>query len=90
MVLLHDLRRAGVGDGHYLVKCLPGLGVELLLLLDGPHMVDVVVGRIRPHVAEVVNSWQLDLAQDPKLADDFPSRNLIFALAHARPALPLC
>ena len=89
VVRLDDLRGARVRDGHHFVKCLWGVGVELLLVVNGPHVVDVVVGRLRPDVTQVVNSWQPHLDRDSVPSAELSHGNSIVALAHARPALPL-
>ena len=88
-MLPHHAILVGVGDWHCVVKGLWGSGVELQILVDGPHVVDVLVGRIRRDVAEALASWQFDFAEDAVPGSEPPCRVAKVALAHARPGLPL-
>ena len=88
-VLPHHVNLAGVGDWHCVVEGLWGSGVELQIVVDGPHVVDVLVGRIRRDVAEALASWQFDFAEDAVPGSEPPCRVAKVALAHACPGLPL-
>ena len=57
--------------------------------MDGPHVVDVLVGRFRSHVAELCEPLQFHLAQDAVPGPEFSQRLPTMALALARPALAL-